>query len=119
MTAQIPDSHADLFEGAKVATIATTYPDGTPQLTVVWFRLHEGAIEVSTTASRQKVINAKRNGRASLIIIDPDNVQRYIEVRGQWKLSLIVTLLDSNRLQRNTGQGASRQRMLTSVSSCV
>lgn len=36
--AAIPESHRDLIERPIVTTLATTLPEGTPQVTPVWFK---------------------------------------------------------------------------------
>ncbi|NDJ36373.1 MAG: PPOX class F420-dependent oxidoreductase [Chloroflexi bacterium] len=79
----IPDSHKDLLENAYPATVGTTMPDGQPQLTVIW-TLYEGdVIKFSTREPSQKVDNLKQRPQITLMIIDPENMYRYLEVRGR------------------------------------
>lgn len=78
----IPDSHRDLLS-SQVASLATIGPDGRPQLTSVWFLAEdEGALALSLNVSRQKVKNLRRNRGCSLLLSDPKNPYRYIEIRG-------------------------------------
>ncbi len=77
----IPDSHRDLLE-AKVATLATVGPDGRPQQSVVWFVADGDTIKLSLNSARQKSKNLRANPVADVLILDVNNTQRYLEVRG-------------------------------------
>jgi PPOX class probable F420-dependent enzyme len=77
----IPDSHRDLLESA-VATFATIDPHGRPQQTVVWFYADGDSVSISLNETRQKVKNLRARPACSLLIIDPKNSQRYLEIRG-------------------------------------
>lgn len=81
----VPDSHRDLLD-KQFATLATVGPDGLPQLSVVWFLAEDGAISVSLSDERQKTANLLKNDACSLLILDPDNGYRYLELRGRAKL---------------------------------
>lgn len=80
---QIPGSHKDLLERPILFHLATIQPDGQPQVTPVWGDLHEGNLRINTAAGRQKYKNLQERPRATVLVVDPDNVQRYIEVRGK------------------------------------
>ena len=77
----VPDSHHDLLQ-SSVASLATIGPDGRPQLTEVWFLYDEGSIAMSLNAGRQKAKNLRARPHASLLILDLDAPQRYLEIRG-------------------------------------
>ncbi len=79
--AQIPDSHLDLLD-AKVAVLATVGPDGRPQQSVVWFQATDGVLRVSLNTTRQKTRNLLRHPVIDLLIVDPTDTGRYLEVRG-------------------------------------
>lgn len=84
--ATIPDSYRDLLDG-QVATFGTIDPDGRPQLTLVWFLAEDdGTLALSLNVTRQKVKNLRRNQACSLVLLDPSNPYRYIEVRGDAEL---------------------------------
>ena len=78
----IPESHKDLLERPILAALATVQPDGAPQVTPVWIALRDGKILINTAAGRQKHKNLIERPRATVLLIDPDNGQRYLEVRG-------------------------------------
>ncbi len=77
----IPASHSDLLD-AQVATLATVGANGRPQQSVLWFLAEGGVIRLSLASSRQKTVNLQRNPACSLVIVDPEVNQRYLEVRG-------------------------------------
>lgn len=79
--AEIPAEFADLL-AAQVATFATVGPSGYPQLSAVGFLAEDGVIKTSVHPSRQKYKNAIREGKASYLIVDPNNSLRGIEIRG-------------------------------------
>jgi PPOX class probable F420-dependent enzyme len=82
--AAIPDTYLDLFQSKKAfAHLATMMPDGTPQVTPVWFDYAGGAIRVNTAKGRVKARNMTEGAPVALSIMDPDNAYRYIQVRGR------------------------------------
>jgi PPOX class probable F420-dependent enzyme len=83
MTA-IPEKYIDLLQQKKAfASLATTMPDGSPQVTPVWFDYKDGAIRVNTAKGRVKARNMTEGAPVALSIMDPDNAYRYIQVRGR------------------------------------
>ena len=82
----IPRAFADLLD-APIATLATVGADGRPQLSAVWFLHHDGEIQVSLHATRQKTKNLRRNPAVNLFILDPQNPMRYLEIRGDATLA--------------------------------
>jgi PPOX class probable F420-dependent enzyme len=77
----VPDSHKDLLQGS-VASLATIGPDGRPQLTEVWFLYEDGSMALSLNSSRQKTKNLVASPHCSLLILDLEVPQRYLEIRG-------------------------------------
>ena len=82
MSITIPDAYRDLLDGPNVATLATIMPDGHPQLSIVWCNTEGDTVLVNTAVGRQKDKNLRARPRATLLVVDPENTQRYIEVRG-------------------------------------
>lgn len=80
--AQIPDAYKDLFDRPILIALATVQPDGQPQVTPVWGDYADGYVRINTAAGRQKERNLKERPQATVLVVDPDNGQRYIEVRG-------------------------------------
>jgi len=84
--AVIPDKFLDLLTSKKAfAHLATIMPDGTPQVTPVWFDYTNGLIRVNTAKGRVKARNMTVGSPVALSIMDPDNGYRYIQVRGRVK----------------------------------
>ena len=82
--AVIPDAYLDLLTQKKsFAELATVMPDGSPQVTPVWFDYTGGRVRVNTAKGRVKQRNMKEGSAVALAIMDPDNPYRYIQVRGK------------------------------------
>lgn len=80
----IPDKYKDLLTGKKAfASLATLMPDGTPQVTPVWFDYDGKNLLFNSARGRQKDKNVRRDSRVTMTISDPENPYRYIEVRGR------------------------------------
>jgi PPOX class probable F420-dependent enzyme len=79
--AEIPESHRDLLD-AQFLTLGTIAPDGSPQLTEVWFLAVDGEVRLSLNTSRRKVTNLRRDPACSVLILDLQNPHRYLEIRG-------------------------------------
>ena len=82
--AAIPDKYLDLVQQKKAfANLATTMPDGSPQVTPVWFDFKNGTIRVNTAKGRVKARNMKEGSSVALAIMDPDEPYRYLQIRGK------------------------------------
>ncbi len=82
--AAIPDKYLDLLQQKTTfAHLATTMPDGSPQVTPVWFDYQGGIIRVNSAKGRVKTRNMKAGSPVALSIMDPDNPYRYLQVRGK------------------------------------
>jgi PPOX class probable F420-dependent enzyme len=91
--AAISEKYADLLQNKKAfASLATVMPDGTPQVTPVWFDHKDGVIRVNTAKGRVKARNMSEGSPVALSIMDPENAYRYVQIRG--------------RVRRVTDQGA-------------
>ena len=80
--AVIPQEYANLLHAKALAHIATIGPKGEPQSSPVWFDFDGSHIRFSQTKSRQKYRNLLRDSRIALSIVDPTNLYRYLEIRG-------------------------------------
>ena len=82
--AAIPEKYLDLLQQKKAfANLATTMPDGSPQVTPVWFDYQDGLIRVNTAKGRVKARNLKPGAAVALSIMDPYNPYRYLQIRGR------------------------------------
>src|SRR5580698_6760589 len=81
--AEVPTGYLDLLTQKKpVANLATLQPDGSPQVTPVWFDYTDGKIRVNTAKGRVKARNLSDGAKVALSIVDPDNDYRYVQIRG-------------------------------------
>jgi PPOX class probable F420-dependent enzyme len=82
-TKAIPEKYLPLLTEKKAfAHLATVMPDGTPQVTPVWFFYEKGKFTVNTARGRVKDKNMTKNAHVALSIIDPDNPYAHVAVRG-------------------------------------
>lgn len=79
----IPESHLDLFSRPIVVSLATVQPNNQPQVTPVWIDEEDGLLRVNTAAGRQKWKNLIERPLATVLVLDPENAFRWIEVRGK------------------------------------
>ena len=85
-TLPIPDSHLDLLTRPICGVLTTMGGNGQPQSSLVWAD-HDGACaRVNTTLERQKGRNLVANPKVSLLVVDPDNTARYLQLRGDAEL---------------------------------
>jgi PPOX class probable F420-dependent enzyme len=69
-------------ETKSFAFLATTMPDGSPQVTPVWFNTDGENILINTAKGRIKDLNMRARPRVAIAIPDPENPYRYIQIRG-------------------------------------
>jgi PPOX class probable F420-dependent enzyme len=86
MSLPIPASHLDLLTRPVHCVLTTMQRNGQPQSSLVWCDYDGECATVNTTLERQKGRNLRRDPRATLLIVDPDNTARYIELRGEMSL---------------------------------
>jgi PPOX class probable F420-dependent enzyme len=79
---KIPDNYRDLLDRPIVVSLATLLSDGTPQVQPVWCSYDGQYILVNTEKGRQKYRNLTRRSKATVLAVDPDNDNRWLEVRG-------------------------------------
>jgi len=106
MPPSIPDSHRDLFEQPVHAVLSTLMPDGQPQSSIDWADYSGGYLLVNTTLERQKGRNMCADPRVTLLVIDPKNSSRWVEVRGMVvEVTLVGAEEHADKLtQRYTGK---------------
>ncbi len=80
-----PETHSDLLEDATkaFAYLATLMPDGSPQLTPLWFNTDGEYLLINSSKGRVKDRNIRRDPRIALVIADPKDPYRFVQVRGR------------------------------------
>ena len=63
--------------------LATLMPDGSPQVTPVWFSTDGEYILVNTNEGRVKDRNMKARPQVAMTIQDPNDPYRYLGIRGK------------------------------------
>lgn len=79
----LPDSHRDLLDRPIVVSLATLQPDGSPQVMPMWADLEDGMVRVNAAVGRQKHANMVARPAVSVLVIDPDDPFRFLEIRGR------------------------------------
>jgi PPOX class probable F420-dependent enzyme len=79
---KLPENLLDLLRAPSPCFLATTMPDGSPQLTEVWVDTDGENILINTVEGFQKVRNVARDPRVALTVVDRDNPHRYFAIRG-------------------------------------
>ena len=82
----VPASHLDLLTRPIHGVLTTMGDDGSPQSCLVWVDCDGERALVNTTLQRQKGRNLLANPRVSLLVIDPENTGRFIQIRGDAQL---------------------------------
>ena len=84
----IPASHRDLFTRPICGVLTTLTADGQPRSSLVWVDELEGSARFNTTLERAKGRDLQRDPRVSLLVVDPDDTARFIQVRGDAELAV-------------------------------
>lgn len=81
----IPNEFIDLLkdETKAFAFLGTIMPDGSPQVTPVWFNTDGEYIAINTAKGRQKDRNMRARPQVAMTIIDPKRPYRYLQIRGE------------------------------------
>jgi PPOX class probable F420-dependent enzyme len=82
----IPASHLDLLTRPICGVLTTIGGDGQPQSSLVWADVDGRCARVNTTLERQKGRNLLANPKVSLLVVDPDNTARFLQIRGDAQL---------------------------------
>jgi PPOX class probable F420-dependent enzyme len=87
VTVPIPATHLDLLMRPICGVLTTMNALGQPESSLVWVD-HDGACaRFNTTLERRKGRNLLANAKVSLLVVDPDNTARFIQIRGDAELA--------------------------------
>ncbi len=80
-----PANFLDLLQDETQAYLylATIMPDGSPQVTPVWFNTDGEHILVNTNEGRTKDRNMRERPRVALVLQKPSEPYRYLQIRGR------------------------------------
>ena len=95
----IPGSHRELLERPMLGALATPLRRGA-QLHPTWFEIDGNDVLVNTTRERAKGRNLACDPRATMLVVDPSDTSRWIEIRGDVDLIEEGALEHLDRLTR-------------------
>jgi PPOX class probable F420-dependent enzyme len=80
-----PTDFLDLLkeETKALLYLATIMPDGSPQLSPVWFSTDGEHVLINTNEGRTKDRNMKARTEVAMVIQDPQDQDRYLGMRGK------------------------------------
>ncbi|GHF18869.1 PPOX class F420-dependent oxidoreductase [Streptomyces griseoluteus] len=87
MSAALSDRLKSLLDTPVFIVVGTVQPDGSPQMSPVWVKRDGDDVLISTTVGRRKEKNLRRDPRATVVVMDPDNPYEYAEIRGTAELT--------------------------------
>lgn len=79
----LPADLLDLLTRPSTCYVATTMPDGSPQLTQTWVDTDGRDVLINTVEGFQKARNVARDPRVAVTVSDPEQPSRYFAVRGR------------------------------------
>ena len=81
----VPEEFQDLLrdETKSFAILGTLMPNGSPQVTPVWFNVEGDYILINTARGRQKDRNMQVRPQVAMTIMDPKRPYRYVQIRGE------------------------------------
>ncbi len=85
-TVPIPASHVDLLTRPICGVLTTFGPGGQPRSSLVWVDFDGTFARVNTTLERLKGRDMIADRRVSLLVVDPDDTARYLQIRGDVEL---------------------------------
>jgi PPOX class probable F420-dependent enzyme len=80
---ELPKELLRLLRKPSLCYVATTMPDGSPQVTQTWVDTDGAHILVNSVRGFRKIKNIERDPRITLAVSDPANLTRYYEIRGR------------------------------------
>ena len=79
-TVEIPERARPLLEGRPIAFMTTMRPDGRMSTNPVAIVFDGTTLRISTITSRRKYRNLAADDRITVCVVQPDNLNRYVEI---------------------------------------
>jgi PPOX class probable F420-dependent enzyme len=86
-TATLTEAQREFLEQPFVGAVTTLRADGSPHATVVWVDVDSDVVMFNTAVGRAKERHLRRDPRAALIVVDPQNAYRWLAVDGTAELT--------------------------------
>ncbi len=81
--AKLTEKQLEFLENPFVGVVTTLREDGSPHSTVVWVDVEDGVPSFNTALGRKKPSNLENDPRASLLVVDPQDVYKWVAVDGK------------------------------------
>jgi PPOX class probable F420-dependent enzyme len=82
-TVEIPERARPLLEGRPIAFMTTMRPDGRMSTNPVAIVYDGSTLRISTITGRRKYRNLIADDRITVCVVQPGNLNRYVEIRGR------------------------------------
>ncbi|MFI1917806.1 PPOX class F420-dependent oxidoreductase [Nocardia sp. NPDC020380] len=79
----MPEDLIKLLHRPALCYLATSMPDGSPQLTQTWVDTDGEHVLINSVLTHVKTKNIQRDPRVALTVTDPDQHHRYFQIRGR------------------------------------
>ncbi len=73
---ELPHGLLELLAQSSNCYLATTMPDGSPQITQTWVDTDGGHVVINSVEGFQKIRNIRRDPRVAVPVSDPSNPSR-------------------------------------------
>ncbi len=85
---QLTDKQREFIaDNPYVGTVTTLRPDGSPHSTIVWVDALDGVVTFNTAVGRAKERYLRRDPRAAIMVVHPDNTYQWVSVSGPAELT--------------------------------
>jgi len=86
--AQLTDKQRRFIaENPYVGTVTTLRQDGSPHNTIVWVDAENGVVSFNTAVGRAKERYLRKDPRATITIVDPENAYQWVSISGQVQMT--------------------------------
>jgi PPOX class probable F420-dependent enzyme len=99
----MPERALPLLAGCPIAFMTTMRPDGRMSTNPVALLFEDGVIRISTTSNRKKYRNLMADDRVTICVVQPDNLNKYVEIRGRATVEMDTDRVFITRLTRHYG----------------
>ncbi|MGI5231881.1 PPOX class F420-dependent oxidoreductase [Actinoallomurus sp. CA-142502] len=80
---KLNDDLRTLLRRPSTCYLATTMPDGSPQVTQTWVDTDGEHVLINSVQTHVKTRNIERDPRVAVAVADPDRPSRYVQIRGR------------------------------------
>ncbi|MFB9838563.1 PPOX class F420-dependent oxidoreductase [Actinoallomurus acaciae] len=80
---KLNDDLLTLLRRPSTCYLATTMPDGSPQVTQTWVDTDGEHVLINSVQTHVKTRNIERDPRVAVAVADPDRPSRYFQIRGR------------------------------------